>query len=123
MAKKKKLYCVSCTKRTEHREKMDASKEGKSVCDECDCMNAKCTLIKTESTKFKRGSDDVLWVEFDENGKFSKQHKTPAVGRSLLMSPFNMFFTWQTTLITEVIEESKGYVKFQTENTLYELYY
>ena len=123
MAKKKKLYCVSCNKKTEHREKMDASKEGKSVCNECDCMNGKCTLIKTESTRFKRVSDDVLWIEFDKGGKFSKQHKTPSVGRALLMSPFNMFVTWQTTLITEIIEESKGYVKFQTENTLYELYY
>jgi hypothetical protein len=44
------------------------------------------------------------------------------VNRSLLMSPFNDFFTWQTTPITEIIEQRDGYIKFKTSNSIYELY-
>ena len=38
------------------------------------------------------------------------------------MSPFNMFFTWMTTTVTEVIEEKEDYVKFKTKNSVYELF-
>ena len=46
------------------------------------------------------------------------------VGRSLLMSPFNHFFTWQTTVVTEIIasEPDSSYIKFKTENSTYELF-
>lgn len=67
-------------------------------------------------------SQDVLWLEFDDNGKFKSKHKEVAVGRSLMMSPFNQFFTWQTTLITEIVEQREGYIKFKTENSNYELF-
>lgn len=67
-------------------------------------------------------SQDVIWLEFDENGKFKAKHKDIAVGRSLLMSPFSQFFTWQTTDITEIIEQKDDYIKFKTTNSTYELY-
>jgi len=67
-------------------------------------------------------SEDVMWLEFDENGKFKAKHKDIAVGRSLLMSPFSQFFTWQTTDIKEIIEQREDYVKFKTTNSIYELY-
>lgn len=53
---------------------------------------------------------------------FKSKHRKPKVGLSLLMSPFNMFFTWQTTSITEIIEERKDYVHFKTLNSEYELF-
>jgi hypothetical protein len=37
------------------------------------------------------------------------------------MSPFNAFFTWQTTDITEIVEERDEYIKFKTKNSVYEL--
>jgi hypothetical protein len=67
-------------------------------------------------------SKDVCWLEFDENGKFKAKHKDIAVGRSLLMSPFSQFFTWQTTDIKEIIEQREDYIKFKTTNSIYELY-
>ena len=69
-------------------------------------------------------SKEILWLEFDEKGKFKAKHDEPAIGRSLLMSPFNAYFTWQTTDITEIIESSEdgSYLKFNTRNSVYELF-
>ena len=67
-------------------------------------------------------SNDVMWIEFGEDGRFKEQHKEPGIGRSLIMSPFNQFFTWQTTVITEIVEERESYIKFKTDNSVYELF-
>ena len=67
-------------------------------------------------------SVDVKWLEFGEDGRYKTDFPQVAVGRSLLMSPFNDFFTWQCTLTTEIIEQKEGYIKFKTENSTYELF-
>jgi hypothetical protein len=67
-------------------------------------------------------SKEVLWLEWNEDGRFKSKHDIPSVDRSLLMSPFNQFFTWQTTSITEIIEQRDDYIKFKTENSIYELW-
>ena len=63
-----------------------------------------------------------MWIEFDDTGHFKAKHGEPAVGRSLLMSPFTPFFTWQTTAVTEITEQREDYVKFKTGNSTYELF-
>lgn len=67
-------------------------------------------------------SVDVMWVEWNEEGRFKEKHKDIALGRSLLMSPFNEFFTWQTTSVTKIVEQREDYIKFQTGNSTYELF-
>ena len=67
-------------------------------------------------------SKDIKWLEFNEDGRFKSKHDEPAVGRSLMMSPFNQFFTWQTTTLTEIVEQRENYCKFKTRNSNYELY-
>ena len=67
-------------------------------------------------------SKEVMWIEWNEDGTFKSKHDEPAIGRSLLMSPFNDFFTWQTTTITEIVEQRDDYIKFKTENSNYELW-
>ena len=67
-------------------------------------------------------SKDIKWIEWNEEGRFKADHKEPAVGRALLMSPFNDFFTWMTTDVTEIVEERKDYIKFKTRNSNYELW-
>ena len=67
-------------------------------------------------------SKDIKWLEFNEEGRFKSKHDEPAVGRSLIMSPFNQFFTWQTTTLTEIVEEREDYIKFKTRNSNYELW-
>ena len=68
-------------------------------------------------------SKDILWLEWNEDGTCKEKHTQPKIGRSLIMSPFNDFFTWQTTDITEIIEQKTDYVKFKTGNSTYELYF
>jgi hypothetical protein len=67
-------------------------------------------------------SKDIKWLEWNEQGKVREDHNEPAIGRSLLMSPFNDFFTWMTTDVTEILENQDDYVKFKTRNSNYELW-
>jgi len=68
-------------------------------------------------------SKDIMWIEWNEDGTFKEKHDTFAIGRSLLMSPFNQFFTWQTTPITKIVAATADvfYLKFETENSVYTL--
>jgi len=66
-------------------------------------------------------SEKVMWIEFDDYGRFKDQHKEIGLNRSLIMSPFNDFFTWQTTTVTEILEQTDEYVKFKTTNSVYTL--
>ena len=77
-------------------------------------------LIRSDG--FTKTSRAVLWIEFNEDDTFNSKHDAPEVGRSLIMSPFNPFFTWQTTAITELFEVREDYVKFKTKNSEYELF-
>ena len=67
-------------------------------------------------------SNDIIWVEWNEDGSFKDKFKEIAITRSLIMSPFNQFFTWQTTNVTESIEHREDYIKFKTKNSNYELF-
>ena len=66
-------------------------------------------------------SKEVMWIEFNEEGRFKARHDEPGIGRSLIMSPFNDFFTWQTTPIVELLEETDVLIKFKTGNSCYTL--
>jgi len=79
------------------------------------------TLVR-EKDGLTKQSEDITWIEWDEDGAFKARYKEIAVGRSLLMSPFNQYFTWQTTVITEILEEKEHYIKFKTLNSTYELF-
>ena len=81
----------------------------------------KYRLVRERDGLIKQ-SEDVMWLEFGDDGFFKEKHTEPAIGRSLLMSPFNDFFIWQTTVVTEIVEQRDGYIKFKTENSNYELF-
>lgn len=67
-------------------------------------------------------SEKVMWIKWNEEGRFKERHDEIGLNRSLIMSPFNDFFTWQTTNVTEIIEQTEAYVKFKTSNSVYELF-
>lgn len=83
------------------------------------CYNWKLVREQDGLTKY---SEEILWIDYNEDGTFKSKHSEPSNGRSLLMSPFNNFFTWQTTVITEILEMSENLIRFDTENSTYELY-
>ena len=72
-----------------------------------------------ERDNLTKKSEKITWIEWNEDRTFKSKHDEPAIGRSLLMSPFNQFFTWQTTPITEIIENTADVIKFKTENSVY----
>jgi len=78
-------------------------------------------LVRKRDGLTKR-SKAVLWLEWNSEGVFKDKHDKPAVGRSLIMSPFSECFTWQTTSVTEIVEQKDDYVKFKTKNSTYELW-
>lgn len=78
-------------------------------------------LIRKNDGLINRSSK-VKFIEFDKNGLFLKDYDKPNIGLSLIMSPFNIYFTWQTTLITEILEDQENYLHFKTENSEYELF-
>ena len=67
-------------------------------------------------------SKDIMWLEWNEEAHCKDRHSEAAVGRSLLMSPFNDAFTWMTTDIIEILEQEDNYIKFNTRNSTYELW-
>jgi hypothetical protein len=78
-------------------------------------------LEKEDDPFFTKVSQDVCWIEFGDDNRFKEQHFEPGVWRSLLMSPFNEFFTWQTTVVTEILEQTPDFVRFKTQNSTYKL--
>lgn len=75
-----------------------------------------------EGDELTKSSEKIAWIEWNEDGKGKEVYDDPGVGRSLIMSPFNDFFTWMTTEVTEIVEQKDDYVKFKTKNSTYNLY-
>jgi hypothetical protein len=67
-------------------------------------------------------SSRIGWIEWNEDSRFKEKHEGPAIGRSLMLDPHRMSYTWLTTIVTEIIEESPDYIKFKTSNSIYELH-
>ena len=75
-----------------------------------------------ENDGLTKESVGVTWIEWDEYGLGKAMHNDIAIGRSLLMSPFSVAFTWQTTPVTEIIVNHDDCIKFNTKNSTYTLY-
>ena len=79
-------------------------------------------MLVRERDGLTKQSNGIKWLEWNEDGSFKEQFEEVTIGRSLLMSPFNQSFTWQTTNVTEIVEQREDYIKFKTENSNYELF-
>jgi hypothetical protein len=80
-------------------------------------------LIRERDQLILKGSR-VKYVEWTGNGTFKEAHEQPLIGRSVILDPHRLNYTWLTTPITEILEESEegNYLKFKTENSEYELF-
>jgi hypothetical protein len=74
-----------------------------------------------ENDGLTKQSEKVMWIEFNDDGRFKERYDEIGLNRSLIMSPFNDYFTWQTTTVTEILEQTNQYVKFKTNNSIYTL--
>lgn len=70
-------------------------------------------------------SEAIAW---NEDGTFKEivSHK-PTIGCSMLVGSvtarsYSNRDYWLTTVVTEILEETEDYVKFKTENSIYEWY-
>ena len=67
-------------------------------------------------------SSKFRWIEWNEESRYRDDHEQIAIGRSLMLDPHRMSYTWLTTKVTEIIEDRPDYIKFKTTNSTYELY-
>ena len=63
----------------------------------------------------------IGWVSWNEDGTFKDISEDIEVGRSLLVDPHRLSYTWLTTIITEILDTKQNYIKFKTSNSIYEL--
>lgn len=76
------------------------------------------------SYKITRTNDGKEWtteeyrfVLFNEDGKGRELVDNPTEGSALIIPPYSVFFTWMTSLITEIINKSH----FKTKNSEYKI--
>lgn len=71
----------------------------------------------------------VQSIEWNEDGTFKQVvGDRPIVGCSMLVGSvtarsYSDQDYWLTTRVTEIMEESEEYVKFRTDNSIYEIFY
>lgn len=81
----------------------------------------KYKLIR-ERDELTKLSKKITWIQWNDNGSYNSHHDEIKVGRSLLMSPHTIVYTWLTTPVVEIMIDTAAYKKFRTTNSVYELY-
>jgi hypothetical protein len=86
--------------------------------------NSKYKLVR-ESDGLTKYGQKIGWIEWwirGDHGKFKKLHDEIAIGRSFILDPHRISFTWCTTPVTKIVETKEDYIKFNTKNSIYELW-
>lgn len=69
-----------------------------------------------------KNGDKIDWVEWNDDRTFNSRHDIIDLGRSLVLD-FNLgTFKWMTTPVTEILENKENYIKFNTQNSTYEVF-
>jgi hypothetical protein len=85
--------------------------------------DAEWTLVRGHD-KLTKWSNEIGFIEWKEDGHFKEMFKGSEgleIGRSLILAPFNMQFTWQTTEIIDFHVREEGGWYFKTKNSEYTL--
>ncbi len=76
-----------------------------------------------ESDGLTKYAGKIEWIEWcDEYGTGKASHDEPKVGYSLIIDRSIMTWKWLTTPITRILDNQEKYIKFKTENSIYELF-
>jgi hypothetical protein len=62
--------------------------------------------------------EQVIFIEWVEDGRFSNKHDEPAEGRSVMIDPHRFTYTWLTTEITSFTKDGNKLI-FSTKNSNY----
>ena len=74
-------------------------------------------LIRERDNLTKVGKA-IKYIEWNEESRVSNSYDEPAIGRSLILDPQYVVYTWLTTEITSFTNEN-GVLKFSTKNSNY----
>ena len=74
-------------------------------------------LIRERDNLTKVGKA-IKYIEWNEVGRVSNSYDEPAIGRSLILDPQYVAYTWLTTEITS-FEYEGDVLKFDTKNSKY----
>jgi hypothetical protein len=74
-------------------------------------------LTRENDNKILQGRT-ISFIEWNEDDTFHSTHVEPAEGRSLIMDPHPLFYTWMTTEIISFSYEG-DILKFSTKNSNY----
>jgi hypothetical protein len=77
-------------------------------------------LTRKRDGKVVKGND-IIYVEFGEDGNYKDFTKEFKVGSNLVVDFRGGNFTWMTTKITNILEQTENYVIFVTVNSEYKL--
>lgn len=86
-----------------------------------DIITIKYKLTKVGDDFGAKFGEKIAWIEWNDNGTFKQKHDEPAIGRSLILDPHHLSYTWLTTTVTEIIEQTDSFIIFKTENSHYKL--
>jgi hypothetical protein len=75
-------------------------------------------ILTRENDDKKLQGEVARFIEWSDEGRFSKIHDEPAEGRSLILDPQYFSYTWMTTEITSFAYED-NILKFSTKNSNY----
>lgn len=75
-------------------------------------------ILTRENDDKKLQGEVARFIEWSDEGRFSKIHDEPAEGRSLILDPHYFSYTWMTTEITSFSYEG-NILKLSTKNSNY----
>jgi len=74
-------------------------------------------LTREQDNKVIEG-ETINYIEWDKDGRFSKQFDEPAIGRSIILNPHYFKYSWMTTEITSFTKDENKLI-FETKNSTY----
>jgi hypothetical protein len=74
-------------------------------------------LTREQDNKVIEG-EKINYIEWDEDGRFSKQFDEPTIGRSIILDPHYFKYSWMTTEITSFTKDGDKLI-FSTKNSNY----
>jgi len=76
-----------------------------------------------EEDRLLKTANSIGWVEWAPDGTFKSLKPEIGLGLSLILDPDRLSFTWLTTTVEEIVEQTDEYIKFRTTNSNYTLHY